>query len=156
MRLRTLIPIGIVGGVAIYALRNTKHVRRRFVTPLVGTAGSALAHARYRVERLATPSMPAERMAQLDAEAGLDDTDVELVVSNVMGPRPVGADIGDAIDEGLANLIEAERELMTVDGDEHRRRDQTSGAAAQEIAAAQVRARRNGVDEDDFDSDSFT
>jgi hypothetical protein len=45
-----------------------------------------------------------------------------------------------------APLVAAERDALTVpgeDGEGHRRRDQTAGEAAQEIAAAQVRERRN-------------
>lgn len=43
-----------------------------------------------------------------------------------------------------ADLVEAERQLLTVPGPKgHRLRNQTAGAAAREIAAAQVSARRN-------------
>lgn len=47
---------------------------------------------------------------------------------------------------GDGALVQAERELLTVPseaGTGHRRRDQTAGRAAQRLAAAQVRARRN-------------
>jgi hypothetical protein len=69
-------------------------------------------------------------------------------VAEIVDSEPAGATIGSVADEPEA-LVEAERELLTVPGepgDGHRRRDQTAGAAAQEIAAAQVRSRRNGSD----------
>ncbi|MCW2924245.1 MAG: hypothetical protein JWM98_1649 [Thermoleophilia bacterium] len=60
----------------------------------------------------------------------------------------MGASLSEVVRDP-AVLVEAERELLTVPGEAgetHRRRDQTAGVAAQELAAAQVRQRRNGND----------
>lgn len=110
---------------------------------LIGIAGGAVAYAlrslRGRSGAQADESTPVgiERARQVDA--------AQEEVAAVADARP-----GEALEEVAADpadLVEAERELLTVEGEEgdgHRRRDQNAGVAAQEIAAAQVRARRNG------------
>jgi hypothetical protein len=147
MRLRTLIPVGIAG-TALYAARNTKLVRRQIIAPLAGVTGGALGKVRDRLENIAQPDPKSPRARQLDDEASLDDLDIAArdIVDQLSGVEPAGMQISDAIDLEQASLVEAERELLTTPGREHRRRRQTAGPAAQEIAAAQVRDRRNGID----------
>ena len=70
-----------------------------------------------------------------DLDIGLDEADVAEVVELVRDPEELGS---------------RERDLLTVagaPGETHRRRDQTAGVAAQQLAAAQVSQRRNGIDD---------
>jgi hypothetical protein len=65
----------------------------------------------------------------------------------VVARREEQADLFVDVTADAAPLVSAERDALTVpggDGETHRRRDQTAGVAAQEIAAEPVRARRNG------------
>lgn len=74
-----------------------------------------------------------------------DDLDV---VAPVAADAPAGAFLGDPAEISTVGLVAAETELLTVDGADHRRRDQTAGPAARELAAAQVRARRYGSNDE--------
>ena len=152
MRLRTLIPVGIAGG-AIYAARNTNLVRRAVVTPLVGAAVGALERVRDRLDEITQPDPKGARARQLDDEASLDDLDIATreIVDELASATPLGSELSEAVNLDQTNLVEAERELLTVPGRDHRRRRQSAGAAAQDIAAAQVRERRNGIEADDYE-----
>ncbi len=152
MRLRTLIPVGIAGG-AIYAARNTQLVRRAIVTPLAGVAMGALERARDRLDQVAQPDPKGARARQLDDEASLDDLDIapREIIDQLASSTPPGSELTEAVKLNQTSLVEAERELLTAPGRDHRRRRQSAGAAAQDIAAAQVRERRNGIDSDDYE-----
>jgi len=110
-------------------------MRRIMVMLGVGAAGAAYWYARRRIHRALKPAEPT------------------LVAVSHAPPPPVDHLVpADTPWHGTtittqSELIELERALLTVPGlpgENHRRRDQTSGRAAREIAAAQVRQRRNG------------
>lgn len=138
---------GLLGGAATWALRGDA---RRLVARVTGTT------SRERGEQ-ATPTSD-EFPREVDARAtqqGADeqpspadpDTEFHVDPEEVLARRTERAD--GFVDEtaDAAGLVAAERDALTVPGEEgegHRRRDQTAGEAAQEIAAAQVRERRNG------------
>lgn len=132
MRAKWLGLIGLVGGGAAWVLRDTGAVRqvqgRLAEGPLGALVGTSKGGGENEPESL-------ERARHLD--------DVQdQVAENVRE----GEDL-EVVADDPGSLVEAERELLTVEGEEgeaHRRRDQTAGVAAQEIAAAQVRERRNG------------
>ena len=81
-------------------------------------------------------------------------TSFDVDAERVLAGRTEQAD--RPVDESAdsSGLVAAERDALTVPGEpgeDHRRRDQTAGSAAQKIAAAQVRARRSGGGETEED-----
>jgi hypothetical protein len=71
-------------------------------------------------------------------------------VDEIRARRTEQADLPVDVTADAAPLVSAERDALTVAGDDggsHRRRDQTAGEAAQEIAAAQVHQRRSSASE---------
>lgn len=135
MRLDRLVPLGLVGGVAIWALRETRRVAHLAGTPVHGGG----------VDGDGTPVLGQGTGEGADgATAGSRASDT---VDELVATEAAGSTIDDLAHGDSEVLVEAERELLTVPGEPgetHRRRDQTAGIAAQEIAAAQVRGRRNG------------
>lgn len=140
MKLRNVVPLGLAaGGLAVWAVRNTGAVAQHVVNPALGLARRALSAA----EGL-RPGQGEDSGAAEPGASALDEP--ETMDNTVPAPEAPGATLTEVVDSD-ADLVEAERELLTVPGEPgegHRRRDQTAGHAAQEIAAAQVRARRNG------------
>jgi hypothetical protein len=128
MRIRTLF---LVAGAAV-------GIRALVRTPRVRRLGRSFTHElQALVSGQAHPRLPAELV-----EPARDDAPVEQ--------------LGMLLDEAATlpgGLVDAERELLTVAGDEHRLREQRSGVASQQIAAAQVRLRRNSTHDelDEFD-----
>ncbi len=167
MRASRLIPFGLVGGVAIWALKETGVVARALSRPVRAVLPGPvrdLVEAPMRVltgdQSFAPVREPAQRAmdavgrrtvgetTRAEADEAMVDSLVRDTVDDLVATEPEGSTLDDLAHGDADVLVEAERELLTVPGEPgegHRRRDQTAGAAAQEIAAAQVRARRNGV-----------
>lgn len=119
MRVGRLVALGLAGGAMLYiGMRRREERERRAIGTIPGEP-EGIARAR----------------------------DIDAVQARVEQDTRSGEALEDL---DAAALVETERDLLTVpggDGETHRRRDQTAGVAAQEIAAAQVRARRHGIDE---------
>lgn len=137
MRTGRMATLALLGGAAAWAARETVAMRR-----LRAAANQAGRQVRYRATQAAEEAR--ERASELADAADVDDASATTLEPEAAEPRhPVDVD-------GPTELVEAERDLLTVPaepGEEHRRRDQTAGPAAQELAAAQVRMRRNLHDE---------
>lgn len=123
MRARTLGLFALAGSGAAWLLRS----RRARVTDTSSSAESSFDEPRSITQ--------ARVLDDAHAAVAADDTVRE------------GADFDDVAADP-DELVQVERDLLTVPGEVgegHRRRDQTAGVAAREIAAAQVRQRRYGV-----------
>lgn len=119
----------LVGGATAYAFDR----RRR-----QGGATGSSAGATQRGSDAQRPTQPSPEDVQTEYHADGDE---------LAARRSEQADQFVDVTADAAPLVAAERDALTVpggDGEAHRRRDQTAGEAAQEIAAAQVRERRNG------------
>lgn len=136
--------IGVVGGAAIYALRTTGLGRRALDQLDRGRSGEDV--STQQVVSTASQEGGTKEVWPDVATEFHTDPDRVAAEREEQADRPVDA-TADA-----SGLVAAERDALTVAGDEgedHRRRDQTAGEAAQDIAAAQVRARRSS--EGDYD-----
>lgn len=133
--------IGVAGGVAAFAARRAGVDRRMLLELLPGRGDDG--------GTTAADELPGEPEAIARArriDAAQDEADATALEGEAL----------TEIAQDNAALVHAERELLTVEGDpgeDHRRRDQTAGVAAQDIAAAQVRSRRYGVQDEDEDVD---
>lgn len=108
----------LAGGTLLYAFRDTRLATRIKTVMRERT-----------MRRIGGPEHGFPRMDFEPSQA--PSTEVPIDVASIDDP---------------VELVEAERELLTapgLPGESHRRRDQTAGRAAQQIAAAQVRSRRN-------------
>jgi hypothetical protein len=97
-----------------------------------------------------TRSVVAERIGALRSPSG-QPVPIEPLRERIRTmPPPVdprARRIPGSSSSTLSDLVAAERDQLTIPGTDHRRREQTAGQAAQDIAAAQVRSRRNSHDD---------
>lgn len=141
MRATTLGIFAVASGAAAWLLRR-RNQDGEALHALEAASSSPLGNADHGGEPLV------EEPQSISAARDLDEA--QAIVATDEAVRD-----GEAFDEAAADpaeLVEAERQLLTVPGDDgagHRRRDQTAGVAAQDIAAAHVRQRRYGVDDVD-------